>query len=270
MPHTAQDPLDLGAMASRLADLPDVVGVVLGGSRARGTHHPDSDVDLGIYYRGILDTERIETLARTFGGPETTASPLGGWGPWVDGGAWLTVDGVAVDWIYRDLDRVEEAVGRASAGEATLHRQLGHPFGFYDVAYAGELALGRLLEDRVGSLAAARAPVVEYPTVLSSALVANLGDADFLIGVAQKGARRGDTVYVAACLAEAVFVAAHALHAAAGQWLINEKGAIAAAGALDTAPDGFADDAAAALAAPGASPESLTAAIGAARRVIAR
>ena len=33
-----------------LADVPGIVGVVLGGSRARGTHHANSDIDIGIYY----------------------------------------------------------------------------------------------------------------------------------------------------------------------------------------------------------------------------
>ncbi len=30
--------------------LPGVIGVVLGGSRAKGNHRPDSDIDIGIYY----------------------------------------------------------------------------------------------------------------------------------------------------------------------------------------------------------------------------
>nr|MBO2468447.1 DNA polymerase subunit beta [Xanthomonadaceae bacterium] len=33
----------------KLERLPGVVGVVLGGSRAKGTHRPDSDIDIGIY-----------------------------------------------------------------------------------------------------------------------------------------------------------------------------------------------------------------------------
>ena len=46
---------DLAAIAGRLVGVGGVVGVLLGGSRARGTHHPDSDVDLGVYYRPPLD-----------------------------------------------------------------------------------------------------------------------------------------------------------------------------------------------------------------------
>jgi hypothetical protein len=33
----------------------------------------------------------------------------GEWGPWVDGGGWLHVGGTAVDWLYRDLDRVRKS-----------------------------------------------------------------------------------------------------------------------------------------------------------------
>jgi predicted nucleotidyltransferase len=42
----------VGALATELAGVPGVAAVVLGGSRAAGTHRPDSDWDLGIYYRG--------------------------------------------------------------------------------------------------------------------------------------------------------------------------------------------------------------------------
>jgi hypothetical protein len=34
----------------KLEGVPGIIGVVLGGSRARGTHRPDSDIDIGIYY----------------------------------------------------------------------------------------------------------------------------------------------------------------------------------------------------------------------------
>jgi predicted nucleotidyltransferase len=54
----------LAAHAARLIAVPGVVGVALGGSRARGTHRPDSDCDLGVYYAGALDVAALRTLAR--------------------------------------------------------------------------------------------------------------------------------------------------------------------------------------------------------------
>lgn len=40
----------LNMISKELESIPGVVGVVLGGSRARGTNHPNSDIDIGIYY----------------------------------------------------------------------------------------------------------------------------------------------------------------------------------------------------------------------------
>lgn len=37
-------------VADRLAAINGITAVVLGGSLARGMAHPDSDIDLGIYY----------------------------------------------------------------------------------------------------------------------------------------------------------------------------------------------------------------------------
>ena len=34
----------------KLKGIPGIVGIVLGGSRARGTHSKNSDIDIGIYY----------------------------------------------------------------------------------------------------------------------------------------------------------------------------------------------------------------------------
>lgn len=45
-------------MAEALGGVAGVVGVTLGGSRARGDAGPDSDVDLGVYYRGAKPTAR--------------------------------------------------------------------------------------------------------------------------------------------------------------------------------------------------------------------
>ncbi|MBB2946083.1 hypothetical protein FB565_005841 [Actinoplanes lutulentus] len=231
---------DLTELAARLVAVPGVIGVVLGGSRARGTHTPDSDTDLGIYYRAPLDTAGLRTIATSVGGPGATVTEPGGWGPWVDGGGWLDIGGSAVDWIYRDLDRVHGCWADAEQGRYAFHTQAGHPLGAADHAYPGELALGRVLSDPTGELAALQGRVRVFPRPLAQALVEGLWEADFLIGLARKAVSRGDSAYVAGCLFRLVGVCTHALHGAAGRWLINEKGAVAAAGALPGAPQRFA------------------------------
>lgn len=229
----------LAGLAERLVTVPGVVGVVLGGSRAAGTHAPESDTDLGLYYRGSLDTGRLGELAEEVAGPGARVTAPGEWGPWVDGGGWLTVDGGAVDWIYRDVDRVRACWADAERGRYAFHVQAGHPLGVTDFSYPGELASSRILADPSGELAELRAGMRVYPRPLAEALVAGLWEADFLIGLARKAVSRGDSAYVAGCLFRMAGVLAHALHGAAGHWLINEKGAVAAAAVLPGAPARF-------------------------------
>lgn len=76
----------LRGLAGRLVEVPGVVGVMLGGSRARGDHTPASDVDLGLYYRSPLDVAALGGLAREVAGPRSEVTRPGDWGPWVDGG----------------------------------------------------------------------------------------------------------------------------------------------------------------------------------------
>ena len=258
----------LGEMAVRLAAVPGVTGVLLGGSRARGTHAPDSDTDLGIYYHPPLDVAALGELARVFGGPAAQVTPVGGWGPWVDGGGWLTVDGAAVDWIYRDVERVARAWADADQGRYAFHAQTGHPLGVPDFAYAGELALGVVLADPAGELTALRARMRVYPPALREALVSGLWEADFLVGLARKAVTRRDAAYVAGCLFRLAGVCAHALHGAAGRWLINEKGAVAAAADLSGAPPRFRERIEAVFAAVDADPVHLTAALDAAADLV--
>lgn len=258
----------LREMAARLTEVPGVVGVLLGGSRARGTHTPESDTDLGLYYRPPLDVEALGVLAREVAGPRARVSQPGEWGPWVDGGGWLTVDGCAVDWIYRDVGRVEAAGRDAQRGVFGWHHQPGHPLGVPDFAYAGEVALGLVLADPAGELEALRRRFVVFPPALSETLIGGLWEADFLLGGARKGVSRTDAVWVAGCLFRAFGVCAHALHGAAGRWLITEKGAIAAAAALPGAPARFKERVDAALAAVDDDPLHLTAAVDAAEDLV--
>ncbi|MFB4420573.1 nucleotidyltransferase domain-containing protein [Streptomyces sp. QL37] len=237
----------VAAMASRLAQLPGIEAVALGGSRARGTHRPDSDWDLGVYYRGAPDLEALTALASEVqGAPADVAGP-GGWGPWVNGGAWLTVDGVAVDWILRDLDRVESVWSDCRAGRFEVGVQPGHPLGFWSPCYVGEVALGRVLVDPGGELTPLQEAMRSYPEPLRRALTGAAWEAEFSVASARKSAPSGDTLHVALCLSKAFGILAQALHAHHRVWCLNEKGALASAAALPDTPADFADRVSAAL-----------------------
>jgi hypothetical protein len=232
-------PPDLGELARRIVTVDGVVAVLLGGSRARGDHTSESDTDLGVYYRPPLDVAGLRSVASDLAEPGGEVTEPGAWGPWVDGGAWLRVGGHAVDWIYRDLDRVQRAWSDALAGRYAFHQQVGHPLGFLDVAYAGEVALGVVLADATGEVTALRGLARQYPPALRASLVHVLWEAGFCVRIARKAVVRDDAAYVAGCLFRSVGLCAHALHAHAGRWLLNEKGAVSAAGGLPAAPAGF-------------------------------
>jgi predicted nucleotidyltransferase len=257
-------------IANRLTHISGVIGVSLGGSRARGTHRPDSDFDLGLYYRPPLDTTALRVLAGELTGGLVEVTEPGGWGPWVDGGAWLAIEGHRIDWIYRDLDRVHRIWQECQAGRFDAGVQAGHPLGVYSHAYVGEVAVGRILADPSGELGVLQEQARRYPEPLREALIANAQwEVPLMLACARKGVAGGDVFYVAGCLFRAVGLLVQALHAHAGCWLLNEKGAVRAAGELAVAPADFAGRAHALFSALGATPDTLAAALDDADRLAA-
>ncbi|MEV4332059.1 nucleotidyltransferase domain-containing protein [Streptomyces sp. NPDC049597] len=235
-------------MARRLTAVAGVRAVALGGSRARGAHWPDSDWDLGVYYRGEPDVAALAALASELTGAPVEIAGPGGWGPWVDGSAWLTVEGATMDWILRDLDRVRRVWADCRAGRWETGAQPGHPLGFWSPAYAGEVALCRVLSDPTGELAELREQTATYPEPLRTALVEAAWEAEFSVAAARKSAGSGDTLHVSLCLSRAFGVLVQSLHAYHRVWCLNEKGALAAAAALPGVPGDFTARVSAALA----------------------
>jgi len=263
----------LREIAERLVDVPGVSGVMLGGSRSRGAELPDSDVDLGLYYRAPLDVPALRALAAALAGGRTgTGAPEltqpGEWGPWVDGGGWLVIDHLAVDWLYRDLDRVHRSWKLAQEGVFSFHFQVGHPLGVPDFAYAGEVALGMVLADPRGELTRLKEQAATYPTELARAVIDRLAEAEFILDGVEKSARRGDVAFVAGSLFRVVGLCAHAVHARAGRWVISEKGLVDAAAQLPSAPSDFAGRARAVLGTLGIQPRELQEAVRSARTLV--
>ncbi|GAB4208456.1 MAG: nucleotidyltransferase domain-containing protein [Tibeticola sp.] len=228
-------------MARQLAEVPGIVAVVLGGSRARGTHHPDSDVDIGIYYQdpGRLDLTALNRVAQATddaGRCDIVCTP-GGWGPWVDAGGWLTVEGHPVDWILRELPRVERVLADCHAGRVCIEAQAGHPFGFVSAIYVGELAVCHPLADAYGDLDRLRSKAGVYPDAMARGIVdAALWEVGFNLALARKALDHGDTAYLAGCAFRAIMGLALSLHALNRQHWLNEKGAVAAVAAMALRP----------------------------------
>ncbi len=249
----------LEELAGRLVQVRGVRAVALGGSRARGTAGPDSDTDLGLYLDNDTDLAALRVLARQVGGPTAQLTERGQWGPVVDGGGWLSIEDSPVGWLYRDVSRVADSVADARAGRLTWTHQTGHPLGVPSVAYAAEVALGVPLADPDGLLADARAGLDPYPAALTEALIAELAEADFVLGALPKPAVRGDIAFVAGTLHRVLGLCAHAVCARAARWVTNDKGLIPEAARQPGAPPGFRRRADNVL--TGLAPDQLTVAV---------
>lgn len=234
----------LARVVDALRPVRGLVALVLGGSRGRGTAGPTSDYDLGLYYEpdAPLEVEALRAaIAPLVDDPSSTVTRIGEWGPWIIGGGWLTISGVEVDLLYRDLGRVREVIAEARQGRFSMNYQPGHPHGFCSVIWMGEVATCRPLLDPLGRLAELKGETSPYPEALRDALVARFGwEVGFAIDNAELAARRAEQTHVAGCAYRALCCVAQVLFALNGRYLINEKGAVPEAATFPITIEGLA------------------------------
>jgi Polymerase beta, Nucleotidyltransferase len=207
-------------LAGELAGLPNVLAVALGGSRAQGTHRPDSDWDFAVYYRGRFDPGCLRDK-----GWLGQISDVGGWGGGVmNGGAWLTIDGRAVDVHYRDLTEVQHWCAEAEAGRFNKELLLFYVAGIPTYVVMAELATNRVL---AGNL-----PRPGYPDSLARAAGRRWhGDALASLNYAGSALRnRGDVAVALGNASRGLIEEAHSRLAYQKQWVLNEKGIVHRAG----------------------------------------
>ncbi len=210
-------------LVEQLAGIPGVTAVALGGSRATGTHAPDSDWDFGLYYRGSIDVSAIRSL-----GYEGMVVEPGKWGRLVNGGAWLTVDGVRVDLLYRDIDVVAHWTAEAEAGSYERDHVEGFLAGMATYVLAGELALCRVLHGEL--------PRPAFPPALrASAPPQWLGSALFSFDNASTFLARGDRPGAVGLALKGMVAGSQGILAERGEWVLNEKRIIERAGLTDMA-----------------------------------
>jgi hypothetical protein len=210
----------LAHVADRLGELPGVRAVTLGGSRAEGTYRADSDWDFSVYYRGLFDPQALRDL-----GWPGEVSEVGGWGGGVfNGGAWLEVDGRKTDVHYRDLDTIDQEIEASRAGRFHIEPLMFHLAGIPSYLVLAELAVKRVLRGEL--------PTPEYPAALRKRASEIWWDrADRTFGYARQNyAAHGRVTQCAGLVAQGTAQAAHAVLAARGQWITNEKQLLTKAG----------------------------------------
>ena len=234
----------VSSLATRLASIPGVAAVVLGGSYARGRAQAGSDIDLGVLYSEAdpFAIQSIRELAAAVNDtPDAVVTGFYEWGPWVNGGAWLTIGGQRVDFIYRNLEHVTRVIGDADTGRYELDLLQQPPFGFFGPTYLGEIAVCVPLFDPGARLDALKRRVSVYPELLRQAVVRDhLWMAEFTLGAcALKFAARSDAHGTATCLTRATNHLVLALFALNRTYPLNDKTALAEIAEFACAPRDF-------------------------------
>jgi hypothetical protein len=255
----------VSALVATLAAVPGVQAVVLGGSYACGTQRPGSDIDLGLYYCpdvpfAIEDVRRVaEGIATT----PPTVTGFYGWGAWVNGGAWIQTPWGKVDFLYRNLEQVEQTIDEAERG--TVHHDYGQQpaYGFYRVIYLAETDICIPLYDPEQAVARLKERVAIYPPRLQEHLTnSSLWSGEFTLLHARSFAASGDVYNTVGCLARTSANLTQALFALNGRYFISDKRAMATIDGFALKPEGYTAAVAAILGAAGTDAQALNQSVG--------
>jgi hypothetical protein len=261
MPATVKDLAR--QLAARLAQVPGVVAVALGGSHARGAARPDSDVDLALYYHEAAPfaIDQVRALARSVNDrPDPVVADFYGWGDYVNGGAWLTVAGQRVDFLYRNVDQVQRVIDDCRAGRWEYRYFMQPVYGGHSHSYLGETHVCVPLHDPDGVLAALKALVADYPPALKEGLLDTwLGAVEILdLYAARKAASREDVYNAVGALTRIASRLTQALFALNETYFLNDKGALEAIDGFARRPARYRETVTDILAHPGATSSELT------------
>ncbi len=260
----------LHGLVTTLAAAPGMAAIVLGGSYAEGTQTATSDMDIGLYYRpgAPFDLAAIRAAAETVAVQPPTVTEFYAWGPWVNGGAWIQTAGGKVDFLYRNLDQVEQTIEEAQAGSMRHDFDQQPTFGFYSVMYLAETRICRPLYDPDGVIARLKASVAVYPPALKRKVVADsLWAVEFTLLHADTHAAKGDVYNTVGCLTRCATNLAQALFALNETYFLTDKRALRTIATFAQQPQNYGERLCAVLACPGSDTAALQASVAAVREL---
>ena len=211
----------------RLSCVQGVSAVVLGGSHARGTAGPDSDIDIAIYYHGATppDINAIRQVAAELSGnPEQQITALYEWGRWVNGGGWLLTPVGKVDILYREIDKVRQTIDDAHVGKYEQDYLQQPAFGFYSIAYLEETRCCIPLFDPENIIGELKTLVERYPDALRAAVIReHLWLAEFTLQWATGFVARNDIYGSAGCFSRIGASLIQVLYAINDRYFLSDK-----------------------------------------------
>ena len=235
----------LQQLVGQLKQVQGLRAIVLGGSYASGSQRPDSDLDIALYYDESLplNIEQIRSIATMLNDePDPTVTDLGGWGPWVNGGAWLTIQGQRVDFLYRNIDFVTATLDECSAGSIRSDYWQQPAYGFHSYIYCAETAICRPLYDPDQVIDLLKAKVARYSPDLKQAIIKTfLWSARFTLNNTAKPASREEVYMVTGCLARAIHCLVQVLYALNETYYLSEKRLATDLRSFAALPDRFLD-----------------------------
>ncbi len=246
----------LDDLLPRLTSVPGVVAVVIGGSLARGTARPDSDLDLALYYHDAapFDLAAIRAIAEAISAEGTpTVTDFYQWGAWVNGGAWIKTRAGKVDFLYRSIDHVRRTIDEARAGQTHTDYEQQPTFGFHSTIYLAETHDCIPLYDPDGVIADLKARVAVYPPALKAHLITGgLWSAEFTLYHAQGFAATGDVYNTVGCITRMLYKLTHVLYALNETYFAGDKRSQQQIEAFALQPEGYSAAVTALLQHPGA------------------
>lgn len=210
--------------------VPGIDAIVLGGSRATGTANEDSDIDIGIYYdRALFDPSSFKQKGISLDDEhrKDVITDPGEWGPWINGGGWLNIDGIAVDILFRDTRKVITVIDDCINGKISIDYQCGHPFGFVNSIYMGEVAYCKILSSNSNIISEQKERLMDFPeNYRRTAIEKFLWECEFSEQCGRKAIRKGDILYAAGSLFRCAVSLLQVLYAINGMYMLNEKGSL--------------------------------------------